>query len=94
MTEYKVVDVEFSNEIVDIGAEAAKKLPPGYRFRYKVPSKYTSENGVVVDSQETAMSIPKLRQKIKDKVDFVRRGCVKVSQISGEWYVFLTIGRG
>lgn len=89
MVEFKVVNVEFSNEIVDIGAEAAKKMPSYCRYRYYVTTRKTTEHSVVIDGQEAALTKPKLKQAIERTKQDVAAGRVLASQHDGNWYTIV-----
>ena len=89
MQEFKVTSVEFSDEIIDIGAEAAKKLPSHCRYRYYVKTTKHVENGVVIHGTEQAMSKPKLRKKIEDTKNRVAKGQVFAKNMDGRWHTII-----
>lgn len=78
--ECKVVSAEVSDVTTDIGAQAAKALPPGRRYRYARDVKYTLDNGEVVASRITGQTKPRLQERIADIRNNIMLGCMLATQ--------------
>lgn len=78
--ECKVIEVEVSEDIVDIGAQAAKSLPPGNRYRYGREVTYKLDNGELVGSRITGLTKPKLQERITSTKNNIALGCMFATQ--------------
>lgn len=70
----RIISVEAVGEMTDIGAAACKSLPPGSRYRYARPLRYTLKDGRLVDGQARAETKPKLSKRIEDTTRYARDG--------------------
>ena len=78
--ECKIVGVEVSDSIIDIGAAAAKALPPGRRIRYSREVIYKLDNGESVKSQVSGATKPKLQERVESTKNNVKLGCMLATQ--------------
>ncbi len=74
------VAVEYSDQLIDIGAEASNRMPPGSRYRFARKHTFTLANGERVDGEVRAMTKPKLAKRIESEKLYVSKGCVFASQ--------------
>ena len=63
--------------VEDIGADAAKALPPGRRYRYKVSGVYTLADGQEVACKVSGMTRPKLAERVASLQKSVAAGHIK-----------------
>lgn len=78
--ECKVIGVEISETMNDIGAAAAKALPPGRRVRYSREAIYKLDNGDSVKSQISGATKPKLQERVESTKNNVNLGCMFATQ--------------
>lgn len=78
--ECKVIGLEVSDEMRDIGAAAAKALPPGSRTRYSREVTYSLDNGESVVSRISGLTKPKLKERIESTENNIKLGCMFATQ--------------
>lgn len=82
----KVIAIETTGPVVDIGSDVCKSLPPGRRYRYKQSAIYTLENGEKIAGERHGMTKPKLFEEIKRFADNVSRGMVSAVYVDGKYF--------
>lgn len=89
----KLTRMEVTSGVVDVGAEVAKAMSPGTRYRYYVDVKYEAEDGTIVPGCVKGMTKPKLQERIKDRHEDLARGWMKATRYSENepWCVFLSM---
>jgi hypothetical protein len=76
----KIASVEFSDELIDIGAAAAKAMQPCYRYRYARKHTYVLVDGQRVEGQTTGETKPKLAKSMEREQKYIAEGCMFCSQ--------------
>lgn len=82
--EHKIASVDVSEEVVDIGAQESKALPPGSRYRYVTNAKYVLEDGTAIDSCLRGLTKPKLKERIESTRNNIKLGCMFAQQITSD----------
>ena len=77
--ELLVVSQEWNGEIVDVGAVAAKAMPPGRRYRYSRKVRYTLSDGKTLDRDDRAMTKPKLQEEFDSTGKMIAGKCFLAS---------------
>ena len=85
-TEARVVRVEVAGSIEDVGAAAARSMPPGIRHRYTQPIRFMLEDGTKVPSYARALTKPKLAQRIERYARNAEEGSLFVSFHDGVYW--------
>ena len=67
----------FDLPIEDIGAESAKLLSPGERYRYKLHGCYNLSDGRQIKANIQAMTKPKLQERLKSIQESIAAGRMK-----------------
>lgn len=81
----KIVSVEFAGPLEDVGAAACKAMPPGRRYRYKRPTKYTLADGSVHEGCVTGETRPKLQASFDRTTRYVAEGSIFAIIRDGEF---------
>lgn len=78
-----VVAIDTEPSINDLGAAAAKAMPPGRRHRYTQKAKLTLKDGQVIDWTFRGLTKPKLADDIRRNRNFMGRGELSASSYEG-----------
>lgn len=90
--EHTIHGLQMVGEIIDVGAAAAKAMPPGRRYRYKRKLVYLLDDDQRVDGEATGMTKPKLEAEILARLRHIGRRCMFAKQYVGhddgqlKWY--------
>lgn len=85
-----LVSREIIGPIVDVGAAAAKAMPPGRRYRYSQAVRYTQEDGQTIDSTEKAMTKPKLQAEHEADERMIAKRCMFAMYRDGQYVGIVT----
>jgi len=77
MNRILITALTITGPVIDIGADAAKKLPPGRRYRYSQAGHITLEDGRTFESNQRGLTRPKLAARIASYEDNIRRKMIK-----------------
>lgn len=72
--EIAIVAMETQGEIVDVGKETAKRMPPGSRHRYLQTVIYTISDGRQITGIAKGETKPKLAKEIESKQSLISKG--------------------
>lgn len=90
-TDVQIVSMTVSDQIEDIGKEAAMKLPPGRRRRYSRKVVYHLADGRQDHSEIGGATKPKLAELVKIMQENVQRKRVKALVRNGEVMGYSTV---
>lgn len=82
--ETPITAVKVHEELYDIGAEAAKRLPSAVRFRYHCKITYTLSDGTEFDSSARGKTKPALKERIESIQKAVANGWMFAEQWEDE----------
>jgi hypothetical protein len=85
LTDVRIVKAEPVGPIVDIGAAAAKALPPGMRYRYARAMRYTLDDGRTAPGTAKGLTKPKLAGRITSYVEYAQNGALFASFRDGAY---------
>jgi hypothetical protein len=73
-SEEPIVSMTFNGNVIDIGAERSKLMPPGVRYRYMQSVVYSLTDGTEFNFTIRGLTKPKLQERIKSTQDSIARG--------------------
>lgn len=91
--EIRIVQLELTSPVADIGAAAAKSLPASERWRYAVAADYVLETGERVSTTIRGLTHPKLAQRVESTKNNIERGAMFAQQYDfgdGPYWSFVT----
>lgn len=71
--ERNIVSAELAGSLIDIGADASRRIPATYRYRYSVQVKYTLDDGTVIEDAVRGKTRKDLQQKIASDFTLIER---------------------
>ena len=66
-----IIEMQIVGSVADVGADAAKRMPPGSRYRFFQPVAYRLEDGEQFEGRVTALTKPKLAARIADNARYI-----------------------
>jgi hypothetical protein len=79
MKEQPITKIEVTGPIEDLGAAAAKAMPPGRRHRYRQSGFITMEDGTTDSYTFRGLTKPKLQDDIRRTEGYVASRCIKAT---------------
>ena len=76
MKQQPIIKIEAIGPIEDLGAAAAKAMPPGTRHRYRQAGRITMEDGSTDAYGFRAMTKPKLEERFRTIEGYVASRCI------------------
>lgn len=86
-TEQKIIAVEATGDMTDIGSAASKKILKTFRYRYSIPIEYTLERGGTFPGVVRGMTVQEVNEALERRKDAVRRRLLSAFKSHGEWLV-------
>lgn len=88
MAEKKMVAIRTVGEVVDIGAEASRAIPKGFRYRYQLNVEYTLEDGQVVPSEIRGKTLSGVTEQLEQRKHSVANRLLSANKLRGDWFFF------
>lgn len=76
MKQQLITKIEVIGPIEDVGAAAAKAMPPGSRYRYHQAGRITMADGSTDTYGFRALTKPKLAERIRTTEEYVASRCI------------------